>query len=133
MNFSIGLGRFCRFCIAGFGNTALHYLVAWSAFEFAGVVMPVANLLGCVAATLLSYFVNSIFVFHDAVSARKLARFTLVNSGVLVFAYFAGVFTAYLSWPMLVAVIMTSAFGVTTGFAAHSLITFRRRSQRHTP
>lgn len=125
--------RFFRFCIAGLGNTAMHYVVAWSMFELAGLAMSVANLLGCIAATLLSYFVNSRFVFYEAIGARKLARFAAVNSVVLIFAYFAGALAAHMNWPMLVAVVLTSAFGVTAGFAAHSLITFRRGHQSRRP
>ena len=129
MDFSASLRQFCRYCIAGLGNTALHFLVAWAGLEFVGLAMSIANLLGCAAATLLSYFLNSRFVFYEAVSARKLGRFALVNTGVLVFAYFAGAFVAHLKWPIAVAVIATSTFGVTIGYVAHSCITFRRRHQ----
>ncbi len=129
MNFNVGLRRFCRFCIAGLGNTATHFVVAWSALEFAGLAMPTANLLGCVVATLLSYFLNSRFVFYEAISARKLGRFALVNTGVLAFAYLAGVFVSHSNWPIAVAVIATSVFGVMIGFVAHSFITFKRMHQ----
>ncbi len=130
MNFSSRLNRFFRFCIAGLGNTAVHYLIALCAFEFAGFAMPIANLLGCVVATLLSYFVNSRFVFRESTSVRKFARFVLVNTVVLAFAYFAGAVVAQLQWPIAIAVVLTSAFGVTVGFAAHSLITFRGDHQK---
>ena len=127
------LRRFCRFCIAGLGNTAMHFVVAWSALAYAGLAMPIANLLGCAAATLLSYFVNSRFVFREPISARKLARFALVNAVVLAFAVFAGVVVSHFHWPIAVAVVLTSAFGITVGFAAHSFVTFRRTRQRHSP
>ena len=104
---------------------AFHFVIAWSAMQFAMLTMASANLLGCIAATILSYLVNSLFVFRVDISARIFARFALVNTVVLAFAYFAGAVADYLNWPVLVAVVMTSAFGVTVGFAAHSLVTFR--------
>ena len=127
VNFNDGFWRFCRFCIAGLGNMAFHFVIAWSAMQFAMLTMASANLVGCIAATILSYLVNSLFVFRVDISARIFARFALVNTVVLAFAYFAGAVADYLNWPVLVAVVMTSAFGVTVGFAAHSLVTFRPR------
>lgn len=124
--------RFFRFCIAGLGNTAAHYLIALCAFEFAGFTMPIANLHGCIVAIILSYFVNSRFVFRERASVRKFGRFVLVNTAVLAFAYFSGALVAQLHWPIAVAVVLTGTFGVTVGFAAHSLITFRRGHQKQT-
>ena len=72
------------FSIVGAINTLVHFAVFMALFEWAGVHHLVATTLGFILAVLNSYWMNSLWTFHDL--ARRDSREFLRFVGVSVLA-----------------------------------------------
>jgi putative flippase GtrA len=75
------LKQFVKFALVGVLNTAIHYGVFYSLFEFAGLYYVLASGIGFGLAVTNSYFCNKFWTFKSrkADVRREFAKFFIVN------------------------------------------------------
>lgn len=74
------LKRLCRFGLTGLLVTGVHLVVASIAIVKCGWPSPTGNGLAFITATLVSYFINTLWSFKGQLHKRTLARFLGVSA-----------------------------------------------------
>lgn len=68
-----------RFAICGALATGLHFLVAVALIYFLAATSTIANGVAFLAATIFSYFVNTLWSFERPLHGRNFSRFASVS------------------------------------------------------
>jgi putative flippase GtrA len=71
--------RMIRFGLTGLLNTAVHVVIASSLIELMSVMPAIANGIAFTFATLISYFINTVWSFAGTLHGRTLFRFVAVS------------------------------------------------------
>lgn len=125
------VGRFTRFCLIALalgipGAGVLYVLV-----ETAGIHYLVAGAINCLAVTLLSYLLNSIFTFGCFVGTRGFLRFLTSRLGsILVGTCLYIVLTTVFGMWYLGASLFSAALANVLNFAISHLWVWRHRTHR---
>jgi putative flippase GtrA len=72
-------GQFQRFVVSGLLVTGFHVLIAMGLIRLFALSAPLANGIAFIAATVFSYFLNTMWSFSRALQGRNLIRFICVS------------------------------------------------------
>ncbi|AMO24608.1 hypothetical protein UC35_19440 [Ramlibacter tataouinensis] len=122
------LAQFARFGLVGVANTlvgsGLILLLAWQ-----GVDPYLANILGYVTGTLLSFALNARWTFGSRMSADHLARFLLVIVAAYVINLLVLALTLGLGWGALASQLPAMVCFTVANFLGQRYFTFREQEQ----
>ncbi len=119
--------RALRFAITGFGNTAVHALVALSLVAGVGFSAGSANAVAFLAATAVSYVVNTFWSFGSRPTRDNALKFGVVTAIGFAMAGVLGEMSFAWGWSPLLGVVFVSAVVAPTNFLMHHFWTYRNR------
>ena len=113
-----------RFAMVGVLNTAIHLAVVGILTQVLGLSQLISNIAAYVAASSVSFIINSIWSFEVRPQARRYARFQIVGLlGVLVCA-FLGLLGDVFGWHFVITVLLTACIVPLISFLAHRSYTY---------
>lgn len=120
------IDQFWRFVATGLLNTAAHTIIAIAMIEVGGVTLIVANMTAFIAATLLSYLVNTLWSFSGTINTTTLFRFFVVSVVGLLLAGLVSSVAQASHVHYLVGIACVPVFVTPVTFTLHRIWTYRR-------
>jgi len=117
--------RLVRFVLAGLCVTGIHVLIATFSITYLGIGSAIANSIAFLAATLVSYLINTLWSFRKPLAGRSLLRFGIVSAIGLLGAYLIAREVEALGYHYLVGICAIAVTVPTMTFALHNLWTYR--------
>jgi len=124
------LKQFAKFALVGVLNTAIHYGVFYSLYEFAGLHYLLASGIGFGLAVTNSYFCNKFWTFKSrkADVRREFAKFFIVNiMSLSVNLACMATLVKLLSMDPRIAQLLTIGFTLVINFLGNKFWTFREQ------
>ncbi len=116
------MSHFIKYCLIGVGNTAVHWIVSFLLVFLLG--QGFANLIGFLAASLLSFVLNGKLNFKTNLTYYKYFLFLGFMS---LLAYTVGAIGQHLHLPFILALITFTCASLVFGFLYSKYVVFRKK------
>ncbi len=111
---------FLRYFLVGIFNTLVHWGVFYVVLSL-GYKQSIANIMGFAVAVIVSYILNSLFTFKQAIKGKK---FILFTSFMGVMSFTSGYVADTFSIVPLITLVFTSGFSLVLGYLFSKYVVF---------
>jgi dolichol-phosphate mannosyltransferase len=118
--------RFIKFCLVGFTNSLVDFLLYWFFTRLVGWPYLLANAAAVIIAITWSFVLNTFWTWQQDLSWPKYKKFFLVNGlGALWQCLLLYCLVGWLDWPDLGAKVLAIIFVTLWNFILNQLLVFK--------